>query len=618
MNENNLGPISTVDLGAKSIRKRILIGAVAVIVVGGVVTSGILIFANKGKTAAQTATYREYTVEKGDVTAGTTETGTVTLDRATVSFPVNATIQTVQVKSGYEVKQGDALVQLDPASVEDGTADIKIKLSEAKVALQQAVAEQKTKLAAAKLTLEASKALASNAPVENSIAVSDIQKQIEDAQKKVTDTQTQLTEYQALQKSYPTDYAKLTELLTLRDNVKKYKAEQETLLSDYKTANNAILSKYDSLKSSLDKAKSAVSDAEVYLNSLASDSSDKTKATDALTQAQTVLTQAQKAYDYYWTTAQDVVAGKESIEDMIEQYTNDYDKYSEQYDEFKATYDKKYKVAGDELDDKVDSLTTDLATAKYNLDKLQKQSGQSEQDADQKLASNLNTASSAQSTYELTVLQLSQAVEAKQTSYDTLQAQMDELQSAIASNGLVTAPCDGTVVSVGYTDGADVQANQTIVTIAKSTGVSMALSLAEEDITSIKVGQTAEMTLTAYEGETFPATVDSITTEPARSGSASVTYTVTVKMTGDNTKQVYEGMSGEVTLIQDQKKDVLYISNRAVTFKDGASTVLLKGKDGKGVKTTITTGFSNGTYVEVTSGLQEGDTVMVESAVTAK
>ena len=77
-------------------------------------------------------------------------------------------------------------------------------------------------------------------------------------------------------------------------------------------------------------------------------------------------------------------------------------------------------------------------------------------------------------------------------------------------------------------------------------------------------------------------------------------------------------MSGEVTLIQKQVQGVLYLANQAIIFEAGKSYVLKKGTNENGIKTEVSTGFSNGRYVEILSGLNNGDTVLAESAVSQK
>ena len=110
--------------------------------------------------------------------------------------------------------------------------------------------------------------------------------------------------------------------------------------------------------------------------------------------------------------------------------------------------------------------------------------------------------------------------------------------------------------------------------------------------------------------------MDKISVEAARSGAATVSYTVTVRYTGSNTLDMYEGMSAETTLLQRSAKDVLYINNQAVTNTNGIATVSLLQSDGTTVERKVKTGFSNGQYVEITDGLEEGDIVLAVSGVS--
>ena len=64
------------------------------------------------------------------------------------------------------------------------------------------------------------------------------------------------------------------------------------------------------------------------------------------------------------------------------------------------------------------------------------------------------------------------------------------------------------------------------------------------------------------------------------------------------------------------QEDTLYISNQAVHMDGTRSFVKVLEEDGSIVETDIETGFSNGNTVAVVSGLEEGDTVLIESQVT--
>lgn len=73
-----------------------------------------------------------------------------------------------------------------------------------------------------------------------------------------------------------------------------------------------------------------------------------------------------------------------------------------------------------------------------------------------------------------------------------------------------------------------------------------------------------------------------------------------------------EGMTFSAQLIQKQVKDVLCLSNKAIQLNGGKQIVFLMDEAGNLFEEEIQTGFSDGRYSEVLSGLSEGDIVYVE------
>lgn len=99
------------------------------------------------------------------------------------------------------------------------------------------------------------------------------------------------------------------------------------------------------------------------------------------------------------------------------------------------------------------------------------------------------------------------------------------------------------------------------------------------------------------------------------SSSGEVYYTITVTVQGD-VSGLYEGMTGDVTCVTKETKEVTYVSNRAI-FRDGTrSYVKVRDENGNIVEKDVTTGFSDGVNVEITEGLSQGDTVLIESKVS--
>lgn len=589
-------------------KKAVILAAAAVVVAAGAVTAVQVIGKNKASDTAPS--YREYTVEKGDVTVGTTESGTVSLESSGISFPVECTVSSVLVKAGTEVKKGDPLVQLDLSSVTNGSADTNQKLESAKLSLQQALGDQKTKLDAAKITYESSRYLAQSAPVTKELTLEQIQNDISSAQAALAKDQKSLAETLALQKSWPSDYAKLQELKKWMDDAQATKTSYETQLASFQKENADVINRYNSFKTDADNAKAALLKAEYSGDDGNGNGEDECKT--AYNNAKEILN------SYYSDTAGAVITQQNTLESKVSEYTAQLTNYTSAYNDFKETYGEKYKQTGTELDDQVTSLQSAVKTDQYNLQKAQKTSDITSAQAQTKEQTDLASAASAEETYSLTVGQLAQNVRAQQASYDQLQQQMDEITGAMNGDGVITSPCDGVVATVSAQAGSSVAANQSMLSVSKTGAVSLAISVAEDDITDVAVGEEASVSLTAYEDQTFDAAVESITAEPARSGSSSVSYTVTVSVAegAELPGKIYTGMSGEATLIQKRVKSVLHVSNRVVTFENGVSSVLVKNGDST-EKRTVKTGFSDGTNVEITGGLQEGDTVLAESTVNA-
>lgn len=179
--------------------------------------------------------------------------------------------------------------------------------------------------------------------------------------------------------------------------------------------------------------------------------------------------------------------------------------------------------------------------------------------------------------------------------------------------GMVYSQYSGTVTEIAYAAGDTLVNDAAVAVFTDSENVTMTVLVSQEDISQIMVGDEASIELTAYEGEEFPGEVTSISTS-ASTGSSTVNYQVTVRFTGDISK-IYSGMTGQATFAGKSVEDTLYITNRAVYQKDARSYVKILEEDGSISEIEIKTGFSNGSIVAVESGLEEGQTVIIESKV---
>ncbi len=155
-----------------------------------------------------------------------------------------------------------------------------------------------------------------------------------------------------------------------------------------------------------------------------------------------------------------------------------------------------------------------------------------------------------------------------------------------------------------------------IGTILVKDEASVTVSIDELDILDIKEGQTANITLDALEDEEYEGEISKIATEATNSG-GSAKYQVEISLPIDENMKT--GMSASVTIHTAQADDVVVIPVSALQERENKTFVYTKA-DEKGNlsgEVEVETGVSDGTNVEVTSGLSEGDTVYYTPATSS-
>lgn len=211
---------------------------------------------------------------------------------------------------------------------------------------------------------------------------------------------------------------------------------------------------------------------------------------------------------------------------------------------------------------------------------------------------------------------------------DSLQSASESLRNAEISlenqyenldDYTITSPIKGTIVDKNYNAGETTEVNQVLCTIYDLSYLTMTLSVDELDIASIEVGQSVSIVADAVEDTTYTGTVTKVSVAGTSSGSAT-TYPVTIRI--DETDGLLPGMSVDATIELASAEDVLAIPSAALNRGDtvlvtadspsAANGTLVEsttedGEDYYSVE--VTTGVSGDDYIEIVSGLQEGDTV---------
>lgn len=204
----------------------------------------------------------------------------------------------------------------------------------------------------------------------------------------------------------------------------------------------------------------------------------------------------------------------------------------------------------------------------------------------------------------------------------------NQLQNAKASlesaqdrldNYMVTSPITGTVVEktvkAGDNVGTGSNSNNTLCIIYDLTYLEMTLNIDELDIDNVEVGQTVNVTSDAKEGQTFTGVVTKVSVVGTTSG-GTTTYPVTVRI--DDTDGLRPGMNVDAEIVLSSADGVLAIPSLAVNRGDtvlvtsdspSAANALEQEAPEGYAYVQVTTGVSDDSYIEITSGLQEGDAV---------
>ena len=139
--------------------------------------------------------------------------------------------------------------------------------------------------------------------------------------------------------------------------------------------------------------------------------------------------------------------------------------------------------------------------------------------------------------------------------------------------------------------------------------MSISVSVDEQDINSVAVGQSATVTLDALDGVTLDGTVTAVSNSASSSGNGSAKYTVSISVPKQDGMLI--GMSASATIVVEEAEDVITIPVDALQEK-GSETYVYTSVDDDGTlsgETEVETGLSDGDTVEITDGLSEGDTL---------
>lgn len=152
-------------------------------------------------------------------------------------------------------------------------------------------------------------------------------------------------------------------------------------------------------------------------------------------------------------------------------------------------------------------------------------------------------------------------------------------------------------------------AGDVLMTVTPQDTMTLTVAVDEADISSVKTGMSAEITVNALPEEAFEGEITKVAKAGSGNGGSSK---FAVEITLPRQSEMLSGMSASAVISLYEKMDVLTLPAAALT-EDGAKTIVYTALDKKtgelASPVEVTTGLSDGEVVEILSGLDSGDTV---------
>lgn len=176
-------------------------------------------------------------------------------------------------------------------------------------------------------------------------------------------------------------------------------------------------------------------------------------------------------------------------------------------------------------------------------------------------------------------------------------------------NAVITAPTNGEVSWIDLEQGERVMAGVPVITLVNTSMIQMKGIVDEMDIPYVKLGGRAIITLDALPDKQVEGRVTYIS-PIGTIQSGVVFYETTLKLEKQD-REFRDAMSATANVIVEERKDVLLLPVGAVSREGGGYYVIKVLGEEQSEQVEIKVGLNNGRFVEILSGLKEGDEVLI-------
>jgi HlyD family secretion protein len=527
----------------------------------------------------------------GDLSAVATASGQLLPQReAHLALGIAGRVEQVYVQVGDEVKAGDVLIQLEASSLERAvrSAEQTLAIQEANLAELRAGASEED-IAVAEASLESAKASLTSAQAGSAGA----QASLASAQAGLISAKSALTKAELARDALPdTDVTAKANLKSAQAGLSSAQAQLDALLkgADAETVEQARLN-WEQAKNSLWNAQL---ERDAVNGNPKSPGYAKEQMKAAVANAEIAVRLAEISYQQAQegATEETIAAARASVAAAEAQVTN-------------------AQAQLDDIGDQIAQAEAAVTQAEATVAQAESQVAQAKAGVLQADASVLQAkAAVAQAEANLAML-LKGASEEKLAIAEAQVAQarisLEDAQDNLAKAALV-APFDGVVTEVYVAEGE--WASGLAVELVDTRSLEVVLDVDEIDIGTIAVGQPAAITLETWPDQKLVGEVASIAPK-AKVQSEIVTYEVHLSLQAGDLP-ILTGMTANAELVTANRENVLLVPNRAIIADRQAGKYYVNLVQGDTMaKTEVTIGLRDKNFTEITSGLEEGDQLVI-------
>lgn len=560
----------------KRSKKKLGIGA-GVLVVAAV--AGVNIYGGMNAQEASVPQVETVAAVRDNVQQTVETSGTVVSEEQKTYFsPVNAKIDTADLKEGETVKAGTSLIEFDQKdlereakkadlNVESGKLDMQNTLNKSDEAVQKQqnaagdVASLKQQVAAQENYVASLKTRISQANANAQAAASKAA-----AKKQADAAAAQAAQEQEIQREY----------------AQAQTTYQNETLPAYQNQLNVLNNEMNQAQTAYNQAENSY---QMAFQAWSSDQSDANE--DALTQAEENRSDAQITYQDAKAAYEDYKAQKPEAPVMSD-FTGDSDFVS---DGTSADVSSSASSGADDTAVTADTSALENALEQASNDLAELQSKLSSQEAV------ADADPGAVTEEEKEKMEITNNL----SELDQMSAQ--ELVEA-AKKG-IKADFNGVVTKVSVVEGATATQGTELFTLQNTDKVDVNVNISKYDYEKVKEGQSADITVAGktYEGEV--TSVSHIATQNEK-GASLISADIRIKNPDED---IFLGVDAKVTIHAEEANDVVVLPSEVVNIgKEGSFCYVLE--NGIITRKDITTGISSDEYVEVLDGIKEGDEVI--------